>query len=66
MPRTLTIVLHENGGVNLITGGDITPALAAQLCLQAFQTFQRQAVGEEMQREIEKDTEEGQENPDGG
>jgi len=51
MPRTLTIVLYEDGAVNLITGGDITPALAAQLCLQAFQSFQRQAVIEEMKRE---------------
>jgi len=64
MPRTLTVVLQEDGSVNLITGGDIPPALAAQLCLQAFQAFQRRAVGEEMGREMEKDSD--KEEPGGG
>jgi len=54
MPRTLTIVLHEDGAVNLITGGELPPTLAAQLCLQAFQALQRRVVGEEIKREMEE------------
>ena len=59
MPRTLTIVLHEDGAVNLITGGELPHALAAQLCLQAFQTFQRRAVEEEIRREMEEKEDSG-------
>ena len=61
MPRTLTIVLHEDDGINLITGGDLSAALASQLCLHAFQAFQRQIADEEAKRRFQEENEQQEE-----
>lgn len=59
MTKTLTIVLHDTGSMNLIIGGDIPPEMAAQLCLEAFKAFQEKMVSERIERlRVEKNEDE--------
>jgi hypothetical protein len=52
--RTVTLVLGEQGQVQIIVGGELTPAEGVTACRAAADWFQEQAVQAEVKRRVEE------------
>lgn len=54
MPKTLTLIIGENGQLNAVPGGDIRPIEAAWACQQAAMSFLDLVVQEQARPESEE------------